>query len=770
VSVEDEFPVPPGDPGAVRAAGNALGRIARDLHGLDGAIRAERAGMQGAWTGEAATAATTETTSLATITGDEGARVADGAEAFGRYGSALGTAITDVEQIRRQALAADSEARSEAGRTGRNLPTEDRQAIYAGLRDQSLAPLRVRYRAALDTLSRQAREAAGALTAAVPEYRSGMSDAQLALRVRNSVAARLPSVLRLDGEARGRALADEINPLLRKGARIPDQLLARLEADKDNPWFAKTLLERLGPTAPWWSMLSLQGNGYPPDHNERVIRDFGQLIALGTRTEGPARLSDQYVDDLLRPLDQHDGAGLLYAWELGHLLHFGGTFGTAFLTKTGDKLYALDRVGYDTEMYSMATWMARPPLTVDRVPADPMEAYFDAIARDARAAQAFFRGHADRLDYYLKQRATDSYLGDRGESLGNALVAATTVYRNGEDTGRASAEIAVTLLRSLGEEGHDFLIERDRERLTPAIGTILTSYADDIYHVLSRQNQKVIDLQDPSLPQGVRRGDEELGTDGYGISLPPEQIRQLLGQVDHDLASYARVLQSQLDAANRFLEADLAHARAHPGDQEDVLVRYGSGYGRMLDTLFSTHMQVQHALGAEKDDQKGTVWLGIVSAANVLGSIIPFAPALQAVPLVLRLGFNVTAGGSLPWLINNAVNTANADAADAASVRKINEWYLLNQYEQIDRLQNGGAFAGSPADADRWMRENDIPPEARFTGPDGKVLPQAQLTDAQAEAYLRWHVDESGHGVGQETSQLVDAIESQVRVDPPKIR
>ena len=85
-------------------------------------------------------------------------------------------------------------------------------------------------------------------------------------------------------------------------------------------------------------------------------------------------------------------------------------------------------------------------------------------------------------------------------------------------------------------------------------------------------------------------------------------------------------------------------------------------------------------------------------------------------------------------------------------------------------MQNGGAFAGSPADADRWMQEHDIPPEARFTGPDGKVLPQAQLTDAQAEAYLRWHVDESGHGVGQETSQLVDAIESQVRIDPPKIR
>jgi hypothetical protein len=518
-------------------------------------------------------------------------------------------------------------------------------------------------------------------------------------------------------------------------------------------------------------MVTMEGNGYPPDYNERVIRDFGQMIALGTRTEGPARLSDQYVDDLLRPLDEHNGAGVRYGWQLGHLLHFGGRFGTGFLAKAGDKLYALDREGYDTQMYSMVGGMAHRPLTLDRVPDDGMEAYFDAVSRDARAAQAFFRGHTDRLDYYLKQRGTDSYLGDRGESLGKALVAATTVYRNGEDTGRASAEIAASLLRSLGREGHDFLAEHDREDLTPAIGTILTSYADDTYYTLSRQDQSVIALQDPSLPAGVHQGNEELGNDVYGISLSPDEIRQLLGQVDHDVAAYGKVVQAHLDAANRYLDANLDYLRTHRGEQEDTLVRFGSGYGRVLDTLLNTHMEVQHDLGAEKDDQRGKKWLSIVSVANVIGSIVPFVVPGTAIPImVTKLSFNVSAGASLPWLINGAAQPTQADRADAEALKKVNTWYVLNQYSLVDHINNGGAFAGTPADAEVWMREHHVAAAARFTDADGKVLDQASMTEAQAEAYLRWHIDQSGHGVGQETSQLVDAIESQAKPDRPPIR
>ena len=38
-------------------------------------------------------------------------------------------------------------------------------------------------------------------------------------------------------------------------------------------------------------MLVMEGNGFPPDYNQRVITDFGQLLALSTRP-GHGRLSD----------------------------------------------------------------------------------------------------------------------------------------------------------------------------------------------------------------------------------------------------------------------------------------------------------------------------------------------------------------------------------------------------------------------------------------------------------------------------------------------
>ena len=771
MSVADEFPIPPGDPAGLAAAGDALKRVAADVDELGGMVRAEKAGMAGAWTGDAATAAIAETTSLATITEDKGHKVGDGAAAFTAYGTALDTAVRTVEDIRRRALAADADARSDANRTGRNLPYDDKHSIYTGLRDQALAPLRQQYRTAMETLEQDARRAASALTGAVPEYRTGMGPAEVALRVRDSVAARLPSVQQLDGQTRGRELADKIKPLLEKGDKIPDDLLAQLEANKDNPWFAKTFLERLGPRIPLWTLDVAEAQGWPPEYNRRIITDFGQLLALGTRIEGEARLSENYVDTLLLPLDQHDGIGVDAAWKLGNLLHYGGTFGEDFLTKAGDKLYALDKAGADSQMYTMVGGWTHRPLTGDwDVPDDAMEAYFDAVAKDAEAAQNFFAGHADRLDYYLVGRRTD-YLGDGGEALGKALVAATMVYRNGEETGLRSAGITTDLLRTLGAQGHDFLQEHDRAAFTPALGTILASYADDTYYTLSRQNQSVISLQDPSLPDGVRKGNEALGTDVYGIAVSPEVLRQVLGQVDHDVEAYGKVIQAHLDAANRYLDADLAYVRAHPDEKEDVLIRYGSGYGRVLDTLFTTHTQVQHALGAEEDEQRGDGWLGIVSVANVIGSVVPFVVPGSTLPLmVAKLGFNVTAGASLPWLINAATEPTAADAADAESVRKINTWYLLNQYAQVDRIQNGGAYGGTPADAGAWIRANDIPAEANFLDPNGKVIPQDRLTEAQAQAYLRWHVDESGHGVGQETAQLVDAIESQVRRDPPKVR
>ena len=165
MSAADEFPVPPGDPGALRAAGGALQDVSTDLSALGTRIGREQAGMAGAWQGDAGAAAGAETSTLATITTDKGGRVGDGAKALSDYATALESAIAEVTAIRRQADQAEIDARSEAARSAQGLSYDDRQAIYTSIRSQALAPLRMHYRSVIETLDRAASTAAGRLIA-----------------------------------------------------------------------------------------------------------------------------------------------------------------------------------------------------------------------------------------------------------------------------------------------------------------------------------------------------------------------------------------------------------------------------------------------------------------------------------------------------------------------------------------------------------------------------------------------------------------------------
>jgi hypothetical protein len=765
MGVEDNFPVPPGDPARVIAAGRALGGLAGEVSGGGRRVAAERAGMAAVWSGDAGSAAVYETGTAGEITSDYGRRVGEGGAALSEYGRVLDQVITEVNGIRAQARQAYTDAWHEVSKHWRELSSEDRQAEVDGLVGPTLRGLGIQYHYEDQALRAAAEKAAGALTGLVPFYWPGMKVELLSELARGGVASGLPMLQRADGERIGNALGDKAKPYLDKGQRIPDDLLAEIERNRLNPWFAKTFLEKLGPRMPSWVVAVSKGQGFPAAYNERVITVFGQLLAQGTRSTGPARLSDKYVDDLLAPMDQHNGAGAVSARELSLYLVVGGTFGRDFLKKFGDKLDALERD------YSLApiTLYSDPWMTTTEVPSDPFESYFHALSFNPDAAQDFFL-NSDRLHYYVVDRPLDDYLGDHGKSLGEALVAATTVYRNAEPTGLRSAQITANLLNTMGELSHDWLDEHSRQELRPAIATVLTSYADDIYYTLSRRDLPVISLQDPNLPPGVRAGNKELGTNLYGISVDLDKLRQVLGQVDHDVQAYKRVITSQLVSAAKFLDANLAYIRAHPDERRDTLLRFGSGYGRVLDTLFGTHMEVQHdiavARNEEHDFNKSMFLLGTLSVVNVALAVLPWV-----IPggLVARLGFNVAVSIVMPWIINAATKSSNTDAADAKAIKDLNDWWLINQFILIDRMQNGGAFAGTPADANTWMKEHGIPPEGRFTDADGKVIPQEQMTDAQLDAYARWHRDGSASGVGQETAQLNDAIESQVH-NPPSIK
>ena len=750
MSAADEFPIPPGDPGGVTAAGRALQRVSRSVDRLGRQIKAEQNGLGAAWQGDAGVAAGTETGTLASITADKMTALDDGATAFSDYGRALETAIDDVRTIRRQADQAELDALHEANRIGHNQPMAEKRELYESLRTRALTPLRQHYRSVLETLDRAATTAAGALTGAVPEYRSGMKPAGLALAVRDAVALRLPSVLQLDGQTRARDLAARLSPLLEHGKQIPADLLAELEADKDNPWFAKTLLETLGPQAPHWAMLVMEGNGFPKDYNQRVITDFGQMLALSTRQTGEARLSDAYVRDFLKPLDQHNGIGLQYAWHLGNLLHYGGTFGTGFLQQAGDKLYALDKEGADSQMYTMVGGYLNRPLTDDwGVPDDAMQAYFDAVAKDSDAARVFFQGHADRLKYYLADRRTDDYLGDDGEALGKALEAATSVHDDGF-RGQGSAEVTADLVKLMGSQKHDFLVEHDRGKVLPHAADILNGYKDDVFYALSRTDYG------GAAGTAARLGQPELGTKAWGVDFAAGDLTGTLAQIDHDPEAYKSVVKAQLSASQEFLRDKLAAAREDPARRDQLLQSYARGHGLVLKQLFDTHINTQVAMGKLKDLDKIHDLRVVDAVSGSLMSVLPLYPPAAIPVAVLSMGKSAT----MPFLFEAAANNSQADANRLASTTQVNQWYSATLGTMVTNMQDGGGFAGTPAEAGTWQEHHGIGAGSRFTDSTGRVLDPDQMSSGQRAAYQQWLADPENEAVRVEMVKIFTALDA----------
>ena len=602
----------------------------------------------------------------------------------------------------------------------------------------------------IETLDRAATTAAGTLTAAVPEYRSGMKPADLTLAVREAMALRLPGVQQLDGQAAGRDLAAKISPLLKKGGRIPDELLAQLEAHKNNPWFAKTLLESLGPQAPNWAMLVMQGQGTPHDYNQRVITDFGQLLALSTRQTGDARLSDSYVHDFLKPLDQHNGIGLQYAWHLGNLLHYGGRFGTGFLQQAGDKLYALDKEGADKQMYTMVGGYLNRPLVDDwGVPDDAMEAYFDAVARDSDAARVFFAGHADRLKYYLAERRTDDYLGDHGESLGRALEVATSVHDDGF-RGQGSAQITTDLVKLLGSQKHDFLVTHDRDKVLPHAANILDSYKEDVFYALSRTDYG------GAAATAARLGQPELSTKEWGVEFSAGDLTGTLAQIDHNSEAYKAVVKAQLTASQEFLKDKLTAAQQDPARREELLQSYARGHGLVLKQLFDTHINTQVAMGKLKDLDKMHDLRVVDAVSGSLMSILPLYPPAAIPVAVLSMGKSAT----MPFLFEGAANNSQADANRLASTTQVNQWYSATLGQMVTNMQDGGGFAGTPAEAGTWQSAHGVTGGNQFTDATGHVVDPASMTTGQKAAYQQWLSDPENEAVRVEMVKIFTALDA----------
>jgi hypothetical protein len=202
----------------------------------------------------------------------------------------------------------------------------------------------------------------------------------------------------------------------------------------------------------------------------------------------------------------------------------------------------------------------------------------------------------------------------------------------------------------------------------------------------------------------ARLGQPELGGKDWGVDFAAGDLRGLLGQLDHDTEAYRSVVAAQLSASEVSLHDKLAAARQDPLRRDELLQAYARSHGLVLKQLFDTHIGTQQAMGRleDLDDLHDVRVLDAVSGS--LLTILPLYPPAVLPATLLGAG----KAAVLPFLYAGATDNPQAEANRSAAIRQVDQWYSATLGHMIVEMQDGGGFAGTPAEAERWQREHGV--------------------------------------------------------------
>ena len=139
-----------------------------------------------------------------------------------------------------------------------------------------------------------------------------------------------------------------------------------------------------------------------------------------------------------------------------------------------------------------------------------------------------------------------------------------------------------------------------------------------------------------------------------------------------------------------------------------------------------------------------------------LMSILPLYPPAVIPVAVLSMGKSAT----MPFLFEGAANNSRADANRLASTAQVDQWYSATLGTMVTNMQDGGGFAGTPAEAGAWQAHHAIPGSSRFTDGTGHVLDPARMDTGQKAAYQQWLADPENDAVRVEMVRIFTALDA----------
>ena len=334
--------------------------------------------------------------------------------------------------------------------------------------------------------------------------------------------SRLPTMGPEAARAAGRELALS---LAGRGGRLTEDELDLLELMQDDPYFASGFAGAVSPAelagiVHGWSYArtprdQCNDDAEYADRNAwyaRAVTAVSTTLGTATRATGDLALPSGYARGWVETITAEvqsglfpDGTGMAgHANALGLLLS-SGRFSLSFLGAVADGVYDYERAFQ--EEYPGRVWAPRGgdpmygPFVFDaqgRLFADPMAGVMAALGNNPAAAQNFFAGGdkvtvvidgqellvSDRLAYLICDR-TWAIDPTNGGSLGEALVAATTMLRDRAGTGMTSAQIASQAFALIGEKsGPGGGGWQMWDGMVPHVAQMLSSYGTDVFRAI----------------------------------------------------------------------------------------------------------------------------------------------------------------------------------------------------------------------------------------------------------------------------------------------